>query len=354
MGHGVDFAVFHEQTFYEVFEPQLASDWILCGDCSFIPKSGKKTHGLALFWNGCASKQQKGLEISGFALVNTQSKSAYMVDVLQTPGDLSDAEGDKDTYTRIDFYLEHLQRVYRRYSWIRYVALDGYYSKMKVFEYFDSKPGLHLIGKLRKDSNLMFPLDRDKFTDAHGNRKYDAKFDHENPMSQKDKWTCKGRLEGEPDVIVYQALMYSPYFKKTFNVALCWHERLQKHILLYSDDLELDALLIVRYYKSRFQIEFLFRDAKQFCGLNHAQVRDEKKLDFHFNTSFAVVNLGRVINEQNKDAHNSEEFSFNNAKRLGYNDLLLHEFIANLDIDPELPKIQQAWQKTRTFGIMHT
>ena len=116
----------------------------------------------------------------------------------------------------------------------------------------------------------------------------------------------------------------------------------------------MDALLIVRYYKSRFQIEFLFRDAKQFCGLNHAQVRDEKKLDFHFNTSFAVVNLARVIHQQNKETHNSQEFSFNNAKRLGYNDLLLNEFIANLDIDPELPQIRQALQKTRTFGIMHT
>jgi IS4 transposase len=37
--------------------------------------------------------------------------------------------------------------------------------------------------------------------------------------------------------------------------------------LLFSTDTELDAGWIYRYYKARFQIEVLFRDAKQFTGL---------------------------------------------------------------------------------------
>jgi hypothetical protein len=47
----------------------------------------------------------------------------------------------------------------------------------------------------------------------------------------------------------------------------------------------------LRYYKARFQIEFLFRDAKQFTGLNDHQVRDQKKLDFHLNLSLTALNL---------------------------------------------------------------
>jgi len=33
----------------------------------------------------------------------------------------------------------------------------------------------------------------------------------------------------------------------------------------------LDAMTLIKYYKARFQIEFLFRDAKQYTGLTHCQ-----------------------------------------------------------------------------------
>ncbi len=51
--------------------------------------------------------------------------------------------------------------------------------------------------------------------------------------------------------------------------------------MLASTDVELDARLITKYYQLRFQIEFIFRDAKQFMGLNDSQARDENKLDYH-------------------------------------------------------------------------
>ena len=364
MGHSFDYGLFHEHLFYQASqleEEGNISNWILCGDCSFIPKSGKATVHLGKFWNGSISKEQLGLEISGFSLVNACTKSAFMVDVAQTPGDLSDKEGKQEDYSRIDFYIDHLKRVYKRYPWIRYVALDGYYTKTKVLTYFEEETNLFLISKLRKNANLLFLLDKTKRLDAHGNQKYDGKFDHKNPLSQKDKWKCLGKLDGEQDIILYQAKMYSPHFKKLLNVILCWNEKTEKHILLYSDDLSLDGQQLVIYYKRRFQIEFLFRDAKQFSGLNHAQVRDEEKLEFHFNTSFAVVNMVRMVQKQVQEQAElnpekaDDEFStvtFNNAKRLGYNDLLLNEFIRNLDLDPKLPKIQTALKKTVEFGVM--
>ncbi|MFI3189258.1 hypothetical protein BCS42_08290 [Crenothrix sp. D3] len=41
----------------------------------------------------------------------------------------------------------------------------------------------------------------------------------------------------------------------------------QKIPVLFSTDTELNALSLHQYYKAQFQIEFLFRDAKQFTGL---------------------------------------------------------------------------------------
>ena len=36
---------------------------------------------------------------------------------------------------------------------------------------------------------------------------------------------------------------------------------------MFSSDLSLDAQTLIKYYSLRFQIEFNFRDAKQFWGL---------------------------------------------------------------------------------------
>jgi len=52
---------------------------------------------------------------------------------------------------------------------------------------------------------------------------------------------------------------------------------------------------IYLYYKARFQIEFIFRDSKQFTGLADCQARDLTKLDFHFNSSLTVLKLSGIF-----------------------------------------------------------
>jgi Transposase DDE domain len=56
-----------------------------------------------------------------------------------------------------------------------------------------------------------------------------------------------------------------------------------RYVLLFSSDVALSAMKIVRFYKARFQMEFLFRDAKGWTGLEGCQAREEKALHFHFN-----------------------------------------------------------------------
>ena len=51
------------------------------------------------------------------------------------------------------------------------------------------------------------------------------------------------------------------------------------------------AKKIVQYYRSRFQIEFLYKDAKQHCGLTNCQSRSENKLNFHFNAALTAVKI---------------------------------------------------------------
>ncbi len=46
---------------------------------------------------------------------------------------------------------------------------------------------------------------------------------------------------------------------------------------------------------TRFQIEFCFRDAKQFVGLTDCQACDTRKLDFAFNSSVTAVNVEKIM-----------------------------------------------------------
>ncbi len=57
-------------------------------------------------------------------------------------------------------------------------------------------------------------------------------------------------------------------------------------------------------YRTRFQEEFLFRDAKGFMGLEHCQARSVNKLNFTFNMSLSSVNMvKRLAYDMEKDNH---------------------------------------------------
>lgn len=44
----------------------------------------------------------------------------------------------------------------------------------------------------------------------------------------------------------------------------------------------------------QYQIEFCYRDGKQFTGLTDYQSRNLNKLHFHFNASLTSINLAKV------------------------------------------------------------
>src|SRR6266699_918198 len=70
---------------------------------------------------------------------------------------------------------------------------------------------------------------------------------------------------------IYQTQLLHKEFAPPLNVVILVKINLQTqaqaHVILFSSDLTLDAASLVDYYGLRFQIEFNFRDAKQYWGL---------------------------------------------------------------------------------------
>lgn len=99
--------------------------------------------------------------------------------------------------------------------------------------------------------------------------------------------------------------------------------------LYFSTDTTISGIDVFDIYRTRFQIEFCYRDGHQFTGLRDCQARDEKRLDFAFNASFAAVNAIKVMRKElNLD------ISIGQIKSLMVSAHLLHRFFSASGIDP--------------------
>ena len=74
----------------------------------------------------------------------------------------------------------------------------------------------------------------------------------------------------------------------------------QAHVLLFSSDLELDAEKMIDYYSLRFQIEFNFRDAKQYWGLQGFMNVNKTPVNNAANMSMFMVNVRAKLMEKNR------------------------------------------------------
>jgi hypothetical protein len=100
-------------------------------DTTFSRKSGKKTFGVDKFWNGCASREEQGLEVSLISIVDLCRTQSFALSAKQTPS-LPDLKAQDKESSRIDFYLVHLKRTQPFISKdVKYGLFDGFYAKLK-------------------------------------------------------------------------------------------------------------------------------------------------------------------------------------------------------------------------------
>src|ERR1700752_2712469 len=100
-----DWPDFHQRVLTTALDPR--SELISAQDASFIPKSGKQTFGLGHFFNGCAGRAERGVEISTVAVVDVTRRCAFTLAVAQTPPGKKVTKAAPEE-TRVDFYKQQL------------------------------------------------------------------------------------------------------------------------------------------------------------------------------------------------------------------------------------------------------
>ena len=169
----------------------------------------------------------------------------------------------------------------------------GFYAKQKVF---DTAGGLggDLITRLRSDANLRQATAIYTGPPKEGPgapKQYDGKIDWDDREVLRRRFNEVGRLPDQPQVRIPATVASSLHFGRDLRVVLLIGPE-GEQVILASTDTAQHAEEVVRYYRLRYQIELVIRDAKQHTGLTHCQARSQEKLDFHLNMS---CRLGRSV-----------------------------------------------------------
>jgi len=353
-----DFVTFNHYLIEETVPPEHEKIGVM--DCSYVPKSGKKTYGLDFFYDSCHNRPTKGLEVSNLAVIDVTTNTGYTLSSRQTPpqAEIENMFGvakstiaqasETDEISRMDFYAAHLtEDAVHLPAAVRDIAADGYYAKMK-FVTAVQQINRHLISKFRCDANLRY-LYTGPQKKKGARRKYGGKV----------KFDDLSRLEYlgevESDMHLYTVLVNSVRLKGNVRLVYVLNTRNKKkprYALLFCTDTELEAETIYRYYRARFQIEFIFRDSKQFTGLGDCQARCQESLHFHFNASFTALNLAKVDAQQTFGLDSDTPFSMATQKIVYFNQHLLGCFISILALDPTLIKNTPGYQKLTSTTML--
>jgi IS4 transposase len=233
---------------------------------------------------------------------------------------------------------------------VKYHCVDGYFAKKK---YIDEVVALklHPITKLRADADCRF-----LYTGPHPQRR-GAKRKYEGKVNFQDlhRFEDLGTLEAHAHVHLYTTTVWHVSLKRTLRVVVLVNRKdpaKPRYIVLASTDLELEGRKLVEYYIARFQIEFLFRDSKQFTGLVDCQARAKTVLDFHFNAALATLNLARAEELRAQTDQSPQVFSMASCKQRHFNERLLNVFIENLALDPTWVKNHPTYEELRTYGAI--
>lgn len=153
---------------------------------------------------------------------------------------------------------------------------------------------------------------------------------------------------------VYELILYSVGLKR--KVKICYIEYLTKRRkvrtkkILFSTNLDRDAITILRSYKSRFQMEFVFKDAKQYTGLQHCQAKCKDKLHFHFNASLTAINIAKIMLRNGVDKNETIPLSVGNLQMKPQNKNMLKRIFSIYHLTPKLLKKKVFLDKIITFG----
>lgn len=313
---------------------QQTDDVAIAIDPSFISKSGKLTYGMGKFWSGVAQRVKRGLEIMALGAISLSRHSCVMLGAVQTPS--ADLRRKADDASMIEWYLSLIkERSEELMAISRTIVADAFFS---AFDFVDgiTTLGFNFVGRLKENAYLRYLAVPDPHASPRRGRKakYGKKVDFSNPDMSMFSSFIYTDSKGVATSCLH-AVVHSRALKREIKIVICPGKD-GKPLVYFTTDLSMSPDGIIGFYRTRFQIEFGIRDAKQFTGLQSQQTRDRQRLDFAFNLSFTTLNICKTVIREDYPDLTVAQF-----KRLMFESYLASTIISTYGKSPHLKIIQK-------------
>lgn len=354
---------------------------LIGGDETVVTKSGKKSYGLDRFFSSLYGKPVPGLSFFSLSLISVKARTSspvMMEQVLKEEEEKPDKKGapqkgQKAAKQRgrppgsrnknrreveLKPYLIHIQTMLKMLLAligadlkVVYCVLDGAFGNNNALQMV-RQCSLHLISKLRCDAALYFPYEGEQ-KKRGANKKYGHKLDYDHIPDQYLKETS---LAEGIQTHIYQMTMWHKLFPDLLNVVIIVKINLKTqaraHVVLFSSDLTLAYDNLIDYYRLRFQLEFNFRDAKQFWGLEDFMNVNQTPLYNAANLAMFMVNVSQVLIQHFRPT--CPTFSVNDLKAHFRGRKYVTETLKLLPQRPEPIFIEQILANIAQIGSINT
>jgi len=311
------------------------------GDESVATKSGRKTYGLNRFFSSLYGKPVPGLSFFSLSLISVKARTSYPVmteqvvraeeekpdkkksgqKVKKQAGKRGRPKGSRNKNRReveLTPYLLQIQTMLRSLLLLLgidltpvYCVMDGAFGNNNALQMV-RQCSLQLISKLRYDAALYFPY-AGKQKKRGANKKYGAKLEYDH---MPDQYLKEQTILDGIQTNIYQMTMWHKLIPDKLNIVVIIKTNLETQkvarVVLFSSDLELAFDKLIDYYRLRFQIEFNFRDAKQFWGLEDFMNVNPRPVYNAANLAMFMVNVSLVLIKQFRPTYPT--FSVNDLK----------------------------------------
>ena len=353
-------------------------EYILAGDEVVFSKAGQATYGLGRFFSSLQQRVIPSLSFFVFAVIDVNERRSYPLHVTQVVKEVAEAQttqaspapaakrplgrpkGSRNKpsqppslnpeLTRIQAMLQACLGVIVKLLTVHYLVLDGHFGNYPS-AWMVQQAGLHLISKMRSDAALYEP-----FTGQYSGHGPHPKYGDKIDVRQMNRQYLKS--ESTTDGIrtqIYQARLLNKAFVDALNVVVILKTNLStqahSHVILFTTDLQLCHDKLIDYYSLRFQIEFNFRDAKQYWGLDDFMNVKQTAVTNAAHLSFFMVNVSARLLQPFQACNRA--FSLLDLKAHYRGRRYVSETIKLLPQKPDAILLAEIFEQIARLGMIH-
>lgn len=370
--------------FFMTFFYNANTHYLLAIDETVEKKSGKSTHGKDYFYSSTAQAAIKSVCFFALSVICPTTRKSFSLgleQVIQTADDKkrlaeakkkrteskkkvkvaeAEAEAEKKKSGRpkgsknksFNAEKEPDNASYRTFKTLftkSFEALEKFIPKLKIthlladsayaaFHYLQKaqEKNIFLISKLHNNAALYTVPVRAKGQKGRP-RVCGEKLDLHN---LSEKYFVRSKKKNGLLFKIYQFKARSKSYQSlTLNLVVLRTENEQGKVsinVFFSDDLTLQADILLDYYSLRFQIEFDFRDAKQYFGLSDFKNYKEKNMTNFVNLSFTMTLIVKKILQDTRTELANEKIGILDLKLIFHGQFQAESIINILKNDPDI------------------